>query len=357
MAEMFEVTSMAAPEVFTYSWRIEDLAAILTTHDTVETLHLTVPGTAEKVFRLRCNLLGRPSSVTVGGVEGNKAAGYLLLRLQVVSNENNLKLKGSVTVTADGHTETGWIGKLMGKEFVLVYSTGCTENSLNFVNNDQTKKETRKEALTVTDFVVAATPGSSLDIQVELTFPGKVINSAGFNIADINEKSVGEELGGLLEDPVFSDFTLECCGVKFPCHKAILAARSKVFNKMFAANMKETKTEMAKMTMKVETLKAMLEFIYSGEVSGDINNAELLEVADMYELPGLVAICFNSFKTMVSIEDVTDVLIISDRHGLADFKKLAMEKVVEHRERFMKDDKFHEKMTPCPKLLLELLQQ
>ena len=42
---------------------------------------------------------------------------------------------------------------------------------------------------------------------------------------------------------------------------------------------------------------------------------------------------------------------------MEEFKKLAVQKILENRERFLDDDEFNEKMVPYPKLLLQLLKQ
>ncbi len=43
------------------------------------------------------------------------------------------------------------------------------------------------------------------------------------------ECRLADDLGQLFENSQFSDFILSCGGREFNCHKAILAARSQVF--------------------------------------------------------------------------------------------------------------------------------
>ena len=52
-------------------------------------------------------------------------------------------------------------------------------------------------------------------------------NNVQFKVPDCK---LSDDLGGLFENSQFTDNVLSCGGREFPCHKAILAARSQVFH-------------------------------------------------------------------------------------------------------------------------------
>ena len=63
----------------------------------------------------------------------------------------------------------------------------------------------------------------------------------------------------------YADFNIVCEGKNFPCHEAILRARSPVFDKMFLQKLKEwTTREMIMEDVKKETVGHLLEYIYTG---------------------------------------------------------------------------------------------
>merc|ERR1712226_1280572 len=116
----------------------------------------------------------------------------------------------------------------------------------------------------------------------------------------------------------------------------------------------EAKENEVNVNMTVKTLNAVLEYIYTGQVTGETSDySELLGVADMYELPGLVAQVFNMFKTLDD-EDAVHVLIMAGQARIGGIQE-PLEKIVNNRDRFLKDKKFKEKMVSYPQLLLQLL--
>ena len=269
---------------------------------------MTTPGKPNPI-QLCCYLMWRPTKKSVNEVV--QVGKFLQFSLKLKSREMNTKVNGSVTVTADDEVFTGSIGDPSSEEYVDMGLESCK----SFVNNDKTTKYLDRLAKNV-DLVDYIVPSSvkSVDIKLDLKLPGTVINRAGINVEESNIQNVTDALQTLLNDPIHSDFTLVCEDKSFPCHKAILASRSETFKKMFSASMVEAQSGQADLKMKVETVEAMLEFIYTGKVTVKATNeSELLEAADMYQLPGLVAHVFNQFKTLDSVEKVADILIIADR--------------------------------------------
>ena len=88
---------------------------------------------------------------------------------------------------------------------------------------------------------------------------------------------LASELSSLVINPKHSDVMVKCPGKTFLCHKAILASRSPFFDKMFTPNNnnsninKQSKLEVKEFT--VETMECVLEYLYSGEVKREVEDA------------------------------------------------------------------------------------
>ena len=126
---------------------------------------------------------------------------------------------------------------------------------------------------------------------------------------------------------------------------------------MFQQDMKESSTrELLIDDVKKDTVKAMLEYIYTGDVVTKVKNeSELIYVADKYGLAGLLELCFHKLNE-VEENMVVDILILADRHNLEDFKKVAMQRILMNKSKFVKMKEFVEKINQTPLLLMELFQ-
>ena len=82
----------------------------------------------------------------------------------------------------------------------------------------------------------------------------------------------------------------------------------------------------------------------------------LLYAADKYELKGLLEICFRKFKDGMDDDQLVEILILSERHSLADFKSIALKKIMADKAKFINDKDFQKKMEKHPQLLFELFK-
>ena len=81
----------------------------------------------------------------------------------------------------------------------------------------------------------------------------------------------------------FADAVLHCGGRDFQCHKAILAARSQVFEAMFKYDMEEKKSSRVEVKdCEPEVMAEMLRFIYTGRTQACLETmaSDLLAAAD-----------------------------------------------------------------------------
>jgi len=212
-------------------------------------------------------------------------------------------------------------------------------------------------------FCIARDSGVTLQLKVRLTTPGYVSNSISLVPNDLTVKETGgtrlmADMKSLLSRAdEYADFAIICEGKNFPCHEAILRARSPVLNKMFLQKMKESTTrELIIEDVGEDIIDAFLEYIYSGELTKKVENeSELIYIADKYSVPGLLEVCFHRFPE-IQEDMVVDILILADRHNLEDFKKVAVQRILADKGKFFSDEDFAKKMKMSPQLLFELVK-
>ena len=112
-------------------------------------------------------------------------------------------------------------------------------------------------------------------------------------LPDKHPKTVLSDFAQMLADKAFSDFEIVCQDKSFPCHKAVLAARSEVFKKMLNTDGEEAKKNcLVIKDFENEQVGQLLQFIYTGSLNEeDSIGTDLLLLADKYDLPDLVHIC------------------------------------------------------------------
>ncbi|XP_042911918.2 uncharacterized protein [Parasteatoda tepidariorum] len=136
-----------------------------------------------------------------------------------------------------------------------------------------------------------------------------------------------DDLCKLLKNETFTDVTLKSENVIMPAHKALLAARSPVFSAMFHQDMLESQSGTIYLSdVDVETLKLFLEYIYTDtvEMKSHENVIKLMIIADKYQVIPLKEGCSAYLKTILSDENVCDVIAVADMVNQEDLKLCAM---------------------------------
>ena len=132
--------------------------------------------------------------------------------------------------------------------------------------------------------------------------------------SELQPQTIGEQLAEVLSNPEFSDATIICEERTFPCHKAILTARSDVFKAMFShEGTSESKTgEVHIEDMEPEDVEELLRFIYTDVVDqATLNAPNLLAAADKYNLPKLKIFCAKALVGQLDFENAVEMLILS----------------------------------------------
>ena len=131
---------------------------------------------------------------------------------------------------------------------------------------------------------------------------------------------LGRDLAALLNDK-FADFVFKVENVKIPAHRAILAARSPVFDAMFQYDMKENKTNETEITdVTPAAFRALLQFIYTGHCQVGSLAEEILVAANKYDIRDLKQICAKELQKKLTVDNAVRLLVLSDLHQSEDLK-------------------------------------
>merc|ERR1712050_189042 len=87
--------------------------------------------------------------------------------------------------------------------------------------------------------------------------------------------------------------TLVCTGQEIPCHRAVLAEASPVFDSALSADMRESSEKRLEIEdAEPVTVQNMITFFYTGKLDNKITDrASLLSLADRYGVDELVKAC------------------------------------------------------------------
>ncbi|CAH2039308.1 unnamed protein product [Thlaspi arvense] len=146
-------------------------------------------------------------------------------------------------------------------------------------------------------------------------------------------------------------------GPPIPSHKAVLAARSKVFRNMLDSDECKTASEesITLPDLNHEELKSLLEFLYSGNLKAPYNQYRALYLAaDKYDISHLQDVCRNHFIASLSSRNVLDILELASIPSDTILKDAAINHVVKHMEEVVFPMKYETFVQRNPDLGVEI---
>ena len=178
-------------------------------------------------------------------------------------------------------------------------------------------------------------PDDKLTLFCEVSVVADSVNISGQSNAvqfKVPDCRLSDDFGGLFESSSFADVTLSCNGREFACHKAVLTSRSNVFSAMFEHDMEESKHGRVEVKdVDPDVMAEMLRFIYMGRAPNlDSMAAELLAAADKYALDRLKVMCEEALCNSLTVENVSEVLILADLHSADQLKAQAIDFINTH---------------------------
>ena len=215
MAAGWGITRNSQQIEYTYKWAIENFDfAMKLGEEKIESGSFSIPGVPGEFHMMIAYVTEGSMSikrVKVNGQEYFDIKFYFCVTLK--STVEGTKAAGKLEVIKDGaDTMTGEFGDPTKNRFVLKH--GFRQNfGLKYVSRDESE-------VPATGFFTSGST-SLLKLVATITIPGKLTSLGGTAV----EQNRLFDFQPLLSDPKHSDIVLKCDGMRFQCHKVILASR------------------------------------------------------------------------------------------------------------------------------------
>ncbi|CAF0994194.1 unnamed protein product [Adineta steineri] len=202
-------------------------------------------------------------------------------------------------------------------------------------------------------------PDDKLTLFCEVSVVADSINISGqtqLNPFKIPECRLSDDFLVLLDNPVYSDVTLVCGQKEFPVHKALLSARSRVFQAMFEHKMLENERSRVEIEdIDGDIMLEILRFIYTGKTHNIDKLADaLLPAADKYCLDRLKVQCEETLCTIIDKDNVADTLILADLHSAQQLRQQAIDFINTHPQDVLDTIGFKTMISTHPHLLADV---
>ncbi|KAI6170093.1 Protein roadkill [Aphelenchoides besseyi] len=146
-------------------------------------------------------------------------------------------------------------------------------------------------------------------------------------VAPTREPIFDQRFASFFNNPFFSDAEIHVDNKIFKISRAIVSGSSPIFRAMFDKKIKEQTSGVVRIDrFEVAMVEKMLIYIYENKVD-NLNDiaAELLPVADYYQIDNLVKICVDSIVNNLTTKNVLSVLQLAfDRPHLIEFRVYVM---------------------------------
>lgn len=172
-------------------------------------------------------------------------------------------------------------------------------------------------------------------------------------------EKLSNDLKKLLNNNEHCDVIISTGTKNLKVHKAILCARSKVFERMFQTDMLESKNHVIQLDeLDFDVIDAFITFLYSGEVKmislcGAMN---LYYVADKYEVEDLREKCSSYLEFNLSADEACTILKFAELHGDQKLKKAVSFYIKMHAAEVKSTDGWNDLLKENPLLALDVLK-
>ena len=171
------------------------------------------------------------------------------------------------------------------------------------------------------------------------------------------ENDLSESLSLLLEYPEDHDFTLCVEDEQLHCHKVVLIARSSFFRGLFQSGMRESQTNSVAMDDASPAIyRNLLQFLYSGRLPSNMTEIafDLLPLADKYALDELKAACEDIVRSLLTVDNVIQTIILADLHHCPDLFRFCLSLFKENMDELKTKEEWRS-LRQLPDLLERLL--
>lgn len=135
-------------------------------------------------------------------------------------------------------------------------------------------------------------------------------------VAEGHGQQILTVLQSFREQGMFFDFTINVKDEVIPCHRCVLAASSDFFRAMFEVNMKERDGSVTISNLSPETVKAFLDYAYTGKAEITDSNVDIFfQMSSFLQVPLLAKACSDFLIKMIDVHNCLQLLSISDSYG------------------------------------------
>ena len=141
------------------------------------------------------------------------------------------------------------------------------------------------------------------------------------------EDSPKELLKKMCSKKIFTDFTIASNdGTKFPCHRAVLGAKSGVMMAMMEADMREKKESILRLDYNGQIVKVFVDSFYDEEVDKNLIAQEIgsfLDLAESYDLAAMKSQTETVAIGMLNAENMVEMFFLAKKYNAEDLKTAA----------------------------------
>ena len=153
---------------------------------------------------------------------------------------------------------------------------------------------------------------------------------------EANLQELAADLDSFFLRSTLTDIVLYAEGQAINAHKAVLAARSPVFQKLFEKITSENRPPVILINdLSFEVVQELVSYAYSGSVK--TVSLELLAAAERYGVKGLKRICAGELTKRLSVSTAVEVLIASTVNKCPQLESAAVKYVANHWKHIRRD--------------------
>lgn len=166
-------------------------------------------------------------------------------------------------------------------------------------------------------------------VDKKLYIPIRILHSNSINNVDVKAR---HDFRALLQNPIGADFTIESMeGEKFKFHKTVLSVQSEVFKAMLRGDTAENQSNFVALNdVAKEDLQCIRQYVYTGAVTDQANWANLLVLADRYDLCGLKLLAEHWLILEMTLDNAVETLLIGDTYNSSFLKQEALKFIRKH---------------------------
>ena len=155
--------------------------------------------------------------------------------------------------------------------------------------------------------------------------------------------SLSEDLMLLVDNKDLADVVFQVEDKQIFAYKSILIARSSYFSRLFSSGMKESYpsrdehvTTIPIQDASYDAFRALIVYLITDKVSVDVNDwkmvCQLLILSDRYEVVRLKSYCETTLARQIRVENVVEILCLSDTHSIPLLKEQAITFICKHHD-------------------------